>query len=130
MNAKLAQHILENYVHLLTPKEAAAELHHRTIVELSNHNQTEVHYKDRKALRDRGILSKDLEVLTMLSQGYDHFRQTVAQRILSDHPGIVDLTACSTCGHQLASAGKEIQCEACMSREATHVGMLKSVRYA
>jgi|GEM_PF-4411128 len=42
MNAKIAQHILENYVHLLTPKEAAAELHHKTILELSNHNQTEV----------------------------------------------------------------------------------------
>ena len=130
MNAKLAQHILENYIHLLTPKEAAAELHHRTIVELSNHNQTEVHYKDRKALRDRGILSKDLEVLTMLSQGYDHFRRTVAQRILSEHPGVVDLTACSDCGEMNASAGKEVRCEECMSHDPTHVTMLKSVRYA
>jgi hypothetical protein len=130
MNAKLAQHILENYVHLLTPKEAAAELHHRTILELSNHNQTEVHYKDRKSLRDRGILSKDLEVLTMLSQGYDHFRRTVAQRILNEHPGIVDLTACSNCGHLMSTTGNEIRCEDCLSREATNVSMLKSVRYA
>ena len=129
MNAKLAKHILENYVHLLSPKEAAAELHHRTILELSNHNQVEVHYKDRKALRDRGLLSKDLEVLTMLSLGYEHFQRTVAERILSEHPGIVDITACSECG-EMHVAGKEVHCEECIKNGTTRLNTLKSVRYA
>lgn len=130
MNAKLAKHILENHVHLLTPKEAAAELHHRTIVELSNHNQTEVHYKDRKALRDRGLLSKDLEVLTMLSHGYDHFQRTVAQRILNDHPGVVDVSACEECGEPRSGQAKEVRCDECVKRDEANLGLLKNIRYA
>jgi hypothetical protein len=130
MNATLAKYILENYVHLLTPKEAAAELHHKTILELSQHNQTEVHYKDRKAMRDRGLLSKDLEVLTMLSLGYEQFQLDVAVRILNEHPGLVDLTPCAECGDGMLQPAKEVRCEECMKRESTRIGALKSVRYA
>jgi hypothetical protein len=128
MNAKLARYILDHYVHLLTPKEAAAVLHHRTILELSGHNQTDVHYKDRKALRERGLLSKDLEVLTMLSQGYERFQLKTAQRILDEHPGLVDVKFCTDCGDPISGKAKDNRCEDCHSLEAAGIGLLRSLR--
>ena len=119
MNAKIANQIISNYPQFLNKKEAEAVLHHHTIIELSNRTDAIVHYKERKLYRDRGLLSKDLEVLTMLSQGYDHFQIQVARRILETHGDAIPFQQCDACGEVIPTRALEVPCEACLKEGKT-----------
>jgi formylmethanofuran dehydrogenase subunit E len=113
MNAKIASHIIAHYPQFLSKKEAEAVLHHHTIIELSNRRDAVVHYKERKLYRDKGLLSKDLEVLTMLSQGYELFQIQVARRILEAHGDAITVTQCEECGEVFSLPAREVPCVTC-----------------
>jgi formylmethanofuran dehydrogenase subunit E len=119
MNAKIASHIIKSYPQYLNKKEAEAVLHHNTIIELASRKDAAVHYKERKLYRDKGLLSKDLEVLTMLSQGFEYFQIQVARRILERHAESIAFTQCHTCGEVTSAMGLEVPCSECLSEGRT-----------
>jgi hypothetical protein len=108
LNQELANYIITYFGELLTVQEKAALKHQHSLIKLEgdeNEQRTKLYYR-------QGWLSKDAEVLDLLSAGPDHFLIKCAGRILKERPDKVYLNFCPKC-NKLARTPEAKQCRYC-----------------
>ncbi|NTS44007.1 hypothetical protein HRG84_24220, partial [Flavisolibacter sp. BT320] len=103
-------YILNYYSRFMTLKEAAAMKHYMSS---SKFSQTVSSDGDKgNFLLEKGWLSKDKEVVELLKDGYQQFRQNTAERILKDNTGKIYFNHCPKCV-KLARTPQAKQCRYC-----------------
>ena len=108
LDQETANYILTYFSKLMTPEESTALRHQRSLIKLEgyeNERHTKLYYK-------QGWLSKDAEVLDLLSAGPDEFIIKCAERILREHHDEVYLNLCPKC-NKLARTPYAKQCRYC-----------------
>lgn len=63
-------------------------------------------------MTEKGWLSNNEDVLDLLKDGIDKFRENTAKRIFSEHPEVLNFNYCSECG-ELARTPFAKQCRSC-----------------
>jgi hypothetical protein len=113
MDFETAYYIVHYFPRLLNPKEVAALIHQRAILKigpLEKYDSIE-RYNNRMEFYQNDI-SKDPEVLQLLSQGNGQFYINTANRILKGTHDKVYLNSCPKC-NQLARTPYAKQCKHC-----------------
>ena len=101
-------YITTYFSELMTLPEKAALRHQHSLIKLEddkNERRTKFYYR-------QGLLSKDPEVLDLLSAGPDEFMIKCAERIFKEHPDKVYLNLCPKC-NKLARTPHAKQCRYC-----------------
>lgn len=107
MNPELIDYIFNYYFRLLELKEKSAYLHQQAILKAENAESEKL-----KATILARWGSSDDEILRLLNNGYEQFRETVAERILRDHKDEIFINLCPKC-HKLARTPLAKQCRFC-----------------
>lgn len=103
----LARYIVNHYSHLMTDDERAA---HRSLFGEFKVRSAE-NSAMKEALRDH-LISKEPDVLKLLSDGPDVFMARVRDRVMRDYPNEVFLNHCPRCA-ALAKTPTAKQCPKC-----------------
>jgi len=113
METDKIDYILNYFSSLMTEKEAKAWKHWASSYKIIHSNSSEAQKKTRiKFMTKTGWLSEDNEVLALLENGIDKFRENTAKRIFSDNPKVLDFNCCPKCG-KLARTPFAKQCRYC-----------------
>lgn len=109
LDQKVIDYIFDNYSHFLSLREWAAMKHHIT---LSKHPDALVNSEKLRLFVEKSWISQDGEVLKLLGNGYQKFREDTAERILKERRGSIHLNTCPKCGC-LARTPNAKQCRFC-----------------
>lgn len=108
LNQETANYIITYFSELMMLQEKTALRHQHSLIKLEddeNEGRTNLYYR-------RGLLSRDPEVLDLLSAGPNEFLIKCAERILKEHPDKVYLNLCPKC-NKLARTPYAKQCRYC-----------------
>jgi len=106
-NEKL-DYVFEYFGHLMADDEKIAWRHYTSTVKMEGSSAEQKAARTRLSLK-RGWMTDKQEVLQLLDDGVDAFKEKVVQRILSEKEGEVYFNTCPECG-QLARTPKAKQC--------------------
>jgi hypothetical protein len=113
MDFETAYYIIHYFPRLLNPKELAALIHQRAIFKIGPVEKYDSIERYNKRLEFyQNNISKEPEVLELLSQGNGQFYVNSATRILKETPDKVYLNKCPKC-NQLARTPYAKQCKHC-----------------
>lgn len=113
MEVKKINYILRYFSKHMTENEALAWKHWSSYYKVDHSDLTvEQKHTRIKVLTARGWLSSDPDVLELLSEGIDKFKENTAMRIFTDHPEVLDFNNCPKCG-ELARTPFAKQCRYC-----------------
>lgn len=114
MDGEKARYVLRYYGHLMTTPERLAQRHLIGTAK-ATHGRTDT-LAQREAENSshpaRELLSKDPNVLQLVSDGLAAFEVRTAQRVLDEHSSEVVFNCCPRCG-ALANTPKARQCRTC-----------------
>ena len=115
LDADKALYVVRYHGHLMTAQERLAHRHLTGTANLTHGRtdaaaQREVENSSHPVARD--LLSRDLEVLRLASEGIDAFMLRTAQRIIDEHGNQIVFNHCPRCG-ALAKTPKARQCRFC-----------------
>lgn len=106
MDQETGQYIITYFHSLLTNEEKKALRHYQIMKELEHNSQREEWY------RERGGLSTDEKVLSLLKDGYESFEIALARRIVKEQGEELFLNYCPIC-RMLARTPRARQCRYC-----------------
>jgi len=104
---ELVDYIFDYSSKFFTEKEKKAQLHYLYMQKTSNRTNNLV-----KFINKSGHLSSDSGVLELLADGYQVFKERIAERIFSQHLQNIDLNLCPACG-KIARTQLAKQCRFC-----------------
>ncbi|SEW26597.1 hypothetical protein SAMN05421841_1924 [Chryseobacterium wanjuense] len=106
MDKETAIYIRNYFSNLMTDREKFALKHHMyTFKSADNHIM-------RNLMLEKGWISSDPEVVSLLQNGYEEFELNVAKRIMTDTPEKVFFNNCPKC-NKLARTPYAKQCRHC-----------------
>lgn len=105
-------YIFNHYAGLFNLEEKAALKHLFSLVKLDVDDTDETMDSRVKAYRERGWLSSRKEILNMIKDGEEAFRQRVANRVLHEQSDQIYFNYCKSCG-RLARTPLARQCRYC-----------------
>ena len=95
MESSQVDYILHYYSQLMNENESAAWKHWSTNYKIIHSNSSEHEMEVRaRLMTEKGWLSNDENVLNLLKDGIDKFRENTAERIFSEHPEILNFNYC------------------------------------
>jgi hypothetical protein len=119
MDLELADYIFKHFYRLLTDLEKQAYQHYVHESKLNNTKEwisrtntekaDEIYQTDRTEYLERGLLTEDPKVLTLVAEGWQSIILYVAKRIIDETPEEVYLNHCARCG-KLARTPYAKQC--------------------
>lgn len=114
MDTHKIDYILGYFGHFMTKDEALAFRHYSSTYKLKHsQNKDKTRNQTRKKMfYERGWLSKEPNILSLLANGIDEFREKTAMRILKEHEKEIYFNNCPECG-SLARTPKAKQCRFC-----------------
>ncbi|KOF02355.1 hypothetical protein OB69_13130 [Roseivirga seohaensis subsp. aquiponti] len=108
MDQETAHYIMRYFSSFMTDKESKAWKHWSTSFKMGE-NPKPVRIK---LSLERGWLTEDPEILSLLKDGYDQFELNTAKRILDENGDSVFLNSCPNCG-RLTRTPIAKQCRHC-----------------
>jgi hypothetical protein len=112
MDDETIKYIMDYFSQLMTDKEKLALKHAMHTIKLGAVDNTSNIAAFTKAYREIGWLTDEQDMLDLLKEGYESFRNRVATRILNEHKEKIFLNYCSKCG-RLARTPNAKQCRHC-----------------
>lgn len=106
MTTELIDYIITYYSNLFTDREKAAYKHHNTLLK---HEDSESRVRD-VMLKHWG--TNDKETLKLLDNGYESFKNMVAERIFKERFNEIVINNCPNC-NKLARTPQAKQCRFC-----------------
>ena len=112
MEKEKVDYVFDYFGNLMTNQEKKAWRHYSSEYKLIHREKKDADQRIRKFYEKQGLISNDIEIIKLLENGIDKFKENVVVRILKQFPEKVRFNLCPNC-NKLARTPLAKQCRHC-----------------